>query len=69
MATQTPGIQQLLAAEKRAADIVSDARKRRTQLLKKAKDEAIHEVEAFKAEKDRQYKQLEQQVGQDLKFS
>ena len=69
MATQTPGIQQLLAAEKRAADIVSDARKRRTQLLKKAKDEAIHEVEAFKAEKDRQYKQLEQQVGQDLKLS
>lgn len=27
MATQTPGIQQLLAAEKRAADIVSEARK------------------------------------------
>lgn len=69
MATQTPGIQQLLAAEKRAADIVSDARKRRTQLLKKAKDEAIHEVEAFKSEKDRQYKQLEQQVGQYFKLS
>ena len=69
MATQTPGIQQLLAAEKRAAEIVSEARKRRTQLLKKAKDEAIHEVEAFKGEKDRQYKQLEQQVGQYLKLS
>lgn len=30
MATQTPGIQQLLAAEKRAADIVSEARKSKT---------------------------------------
>jgi hypothetical protein len=86
MATQTPGIQQLLAAEKRAADIVAEARKSkislyfiylkqlyiyevvfyfnlgRTQLLKKAKEEASHEVEAFKHEKEKQYKSLEQQV-------
>lgn len=34
----------------------------RNQLLKKAKDEAAHEVEAFKQEKEKHYKLLEQQV-------
>lgn len=62
MATQTPGIQQLLAAEKRAAEIVAEARKKRTLLLKKAKEEAAREVEAFKQEKERHYKLLEQQT-------
>jgi len=61
MATQSQGIQQLLAAEKRAADIVAEARKKRSQLLKRAKDEAQHEVEAYKAERERVFKSLEQQ--------
>ena len=85
MATQSQGIQQLLAAEKKAAEIVSEARKsilfalkcqkklwnielfwifilERTKRLKQAKDEAANEVEAFKAEKEKQHKILEQQV-------
>jgi V-type H+-transporting ATPase subunit G len=62
MATQSQGIQQLLAAEKRAAEIVAEARKRRTARLKRAKDEASVEVEQFKAEKEKQHKQLEQQI-------
>ena len=34
----------------------------RTKRLKQAKDEAANEVEAFKAEKEKQHKILEQQV-------
>ena len=34
MASQSTGIQQLLAAEKRAAEKVAEARKRKTILLK-----------------------------------
>lgn len=30
--------------------------------MKRAKEEAVHEVEAFKAEKEKHYKSLEQQV-------
>ncbi|RMZ94475.1 V-type proton ATPase subunit G 1 [Brachionus plicatilis] len=62
MATQSAGIQQLLQAEKKAAETVAEARKRRTQLLKRAKEEAVHEVEAFKLEKEKAYKALEQQT-------
>lgn len=35
----------------------------RAQLLKRAKEEAVHEVEAFKLEKEKAYKALEQQVS------
>jgi len=62
MATQSQGIQQLLAAEKKAADIVAEARKRRTRRLKQAKEEAVVEVEQFKSEKERAFKSLEQQT-------
>ena len=45
MASQTQGIQQLLAAEKRAAEKVSEARKRKNRRLKQAKEEAQAEIE------------------------
>ncbi len=45
MASQTQGIQQLLAAEKRAAEKVSEARKRKNRRLKQAKEEAQSEIE------------------------
>ena len=48
MASQTQGIQQLLAAEKRAAEKVSEARKRKNRRLKQAKEEAQAEIERFK---------------------
>lgn len=44
-------VQLLLAAEKRATEKVTDARKRKAQLLKKAKEEAAAEIEQFKAER------------------
>jgi putative protein kinase ArgK-like GTPase of G3E family len=40
MASQTQGIQQLLVAEKRAAEKVAEARKRKNRRLKQAKEEA-----------------------------
>jgi V-type H+-transporting ATPase subunit G len=40
MASQTGEIQQLLVAEKKAADKVGEAKKRKAKRLKQAKDEA-----------------------------
>ncbi len=48
MASQTQGIQQLLSAEKKAAEKVSEARKRKNRRLKQAKEEAQAEIEAYK---------------------
>jgi len=59
MTQQSTGIQQLLVAEKRASEKVSDARKRKTKKLKQAKDEAQQEIEQYKAERERQYKEYE----------
>lgn len=59
MASQTQGIQQLLAAEKRAAEKVSDARKRKARRLKQAKEEAQDEIEKYRQERDRQFREFE----------
>lgn len=48
MASQTQGIQQLLAAEKRAAEKINEARKRKTQRLKQAKQEAQAEIDKYR---------------------
>ena len=48
MASQTAGIQQLLVAEKRAAEKVAEARKRKNRRLKQAKEEAQAEIEKYK---------------------
>lgn len=75
MASQTAGIMQLLTAEKRAAEKINDARKRKTQRLKQAKQEAQAEVEKYRQasyfrncfpntnfqERDHQFKEYEQQ--------
>merc|ERR1712223_861397 len=59
MASQTQGIQQLLTAEKRAAEKVSEARKRKNRRLKQAKEEAQAEIEKYKSERDNQFKEYE----------
>ena len=61
MATQTQGIQQLLAAEKKAADKVGEARKRKARRLKQAKEEAQSEIEKYREERERQFKEYEHQ--------
>jgi len=48
MASQTQGIQQLLAAEKRAAEKINEARKRKNLRLKQAKQEAQAEIEKYR---------------------
>jgi len=59
MASQTQGIQQLLGAEKRAAEKVSEARKRKNRRLKQAKEEAQTEIEKYKAEREISFKDNE----------
>ncbi|KAJ8968477.1 hypothetical protein NQ317_003635 [Molorchus minor] len=59
MASQTQGIQQLLAAEKRAAEKVGEARKRKTKRLKQAKEEAQEEIEKYRKERERQFREFE----------
>jgi len=59
MASQTQGIQQLLAAEKKAAEKVSEARKRKARRLKQAKEEAQAEIEKYRVERERQFKEYE----------
>jgi V-type H+-transporting ATPase subunit G len=59
MASQTQGIQQLLAAEKKAADKVTEARKRKARRLKQAKEEAQDEIEKYRQERERQFKEFE----------
>uniref|UniRef100_A0A1B6JVS1 V-type proton ATPase subunit G n=1 Tax=Homalodisca liturata TaxID=320908 RepID=A0A1B6JVS1_9HEMI len=59
MASQTQGIQQLLAAEKRAAEKVAEAKKRKARRLKQAKEEAQEEIEKYRQEREKQFKEFE----------
>ncbi|XP_014667771.1 PREDICTED: V-type proton ATPase subunit G-like [Priapulus caudatus] len=59
MASQTTGIQQLLMAEKSAAVKVGEARVRKTRRLKQAKEEAQAEVEAYRKEREHQFREYE----------
>lgn len=61
MASQSQGIQQLLAAERRSSEKVGEARRRKAKRLKQAKDEATAEIERFKSERERQFREYEQQ--------
>ncbi|RWS31392.1 V-type proton ATPase subunit G-like protein [Leptotrombidium deliense] len=59
MASQTQGIQQLLLAEKKAAEKVNEARKRKQKRLKQAKDEAAAEIEKFRSEREAAFLEYE----------
>jgi len=59
MASQTQGIQQLLAAEKRAAEKVADARKRKARRLKQAKEEAQADIDKHRQEREKNFKEFE----------
>ncbi|XP_068695748.1 V-type proton ATPase subunit G-like [Montipora foliosa] len=61
MASQSQGIQQLLQAEKKAETMVSDARKRKTQKLKRAKEEAQAEIRSYKEEREKQFKEYQRE--------
>ncbi|XP_072286825.1 V-type proton ATPase subunit G 2 [Pyxicephalus adspersus] len=55
MTSQSQGIQQLLQAEKRAAERVAEARKRKARRLKQAKEEAQGEIEQYRMEREREF--------------
>lgn len=59
MASQTQGIQQLLGAEKRAAERIGEARKRKARRMKQAKDEAMVEIERYKVEREAAFREKE----------
>lgn len=48
-----------MAAEKRASEKVAEARKRKAQLMKKAKEEAAADIESFKAERQLTFNKYE----------
>ncbi|XP_078498125.1 V-type proton ATPase subunit G 1 [Lissotriton helveticus] len=59
MASQSQGIQQLLQAEKRAAEKVSEARKRKNKRLKQAKEEAQAEIEQYRLQREHEFRTKE----------
>ncbi|XP_053137852.1 V-type proton ATPase subunit G 1 isoform X2 [Hemicordylus capensis] len=59
MASQSQGIQQLLQAEKRAAEKVAEARKRKNRRLKQAKEEAQAEIEQYRFQREKDFKEKE----------
>eukprot|EP00118_Oscarella_pearsei_P024719 m.306652 g.306652 ORF g.306652 m.306652 type:complete len:117 (+) comp41453_c0_seq1:32-382(+) len=64
MASHSTQVQQLLAAEKKAAEIVSGARRSKTRRLKEAKEEAAREIEAYRKEREAGHqKQKQQHLG------
>lgn len=62
MASQSTGIQQLLAAEKKAAERVAEARKRKARRLKQAKEEAQQEIEQYRQKRETQYREHEAKI-------
>ncbi|XP_032824038.1 V-type proton ATPase subunit G 2-like [Petromyzon marinus] len=56
MASQSQGIQQLLHAEKRAAERVAEARKRKARRLRQAKEEAQAEIEQYRQQRDAEFR-------------
>jgi len=59
MASQSQGVQQLLAAEKKAAEKVAEARKRKNIRLKQAKHEAQQEIERLTTDRKQQFEEYE----------
>jgi len=59
MAGQSQNIQTLLEAEKEAQKVVQQARQYRTQRLKDARSEAAKEIEAYKTQKEQEFKAYE----------
>uniref|UniRef100_UPI0035900548 V-type proton ATPase subunit G 2-like n=1 Tax=Myxine glutinosa TaxID=7769 RepID=UPI0035900548 len=62
MASQTQGIQQLLQAEKRAAEKVGEARRRKTHRLKQAKEEAQGELEQYRRRREKEFQHQREKV-------
>lgn len=62
MRMDSQGVQKLKIAEKAAADLISNARKRKAARLKQAKEEAQAEVTKFREEKELSFKVYEIEI-------
>ncbi|XP_050509721.1 V-type proton ATPase subunit G 1-like [Diabrotica virgifera virgifera] len=60
---ESHGIQQLLVAEKKAAEKIADARNRKVKRLKQAKEEAEAEVERYRLQREKYFLQYEAQYA------
>ena len=70
MATQSQGIRQLMASEKEAATVVTNARKKKNLRLKEAKEEAQKEIEAYRKQRETQFQeQQKKHAGSKDDFS
>uniref|UniRef100_A0A8C9PY89 V-type proton ATPase subunit G n=1 Tax=Spermophilus dauricus TaxID=99837 RepID=A0A8C9PY89_SPEDA len=59
MASQSQGIQQLLQAEKRAAEKLSPLKTGKNRRLKQAKEEAQAEIEQYRLQREKEFKAKE----------
>eukprot|EP00771_Trimastix_marina_P000225 gnl/Trimastix_PCT/1233.p2 GENE.gnl/Trimastix_PCT/1233~~gnl/Trimastix_PCT/1233.p2 ORF type:complete len:114 (-),score=45.36 gnl/Trimastix_PCT/1233:62-403(-) len=59
------GIQRLLEAERMAADSIANAKREKVQLLKRAKEEAQSEIDAFRAAKEEEYQSQRHEVSNE----
>lgn len=65
MAQKSQGIQQLLQAEKKAADLIAEARTKKTKKAKQAKNEALQDIEAIRNEREKEFQEKQNsEVGQ-----
>ncbi|CAM9583716.1 V-type proton ATPase subunit G 2-like [Lethenteron reissneri] len=62
MTSQSQGIQQLLQAEKRASEKVSEARKRKTRRLKQAKEEAQAEIDQYRLQRENEFRKKQDSI-------
>ncbi|NWR62455.1 VATG3 ATPase, partial [Bucorvus abyssinicus] len=62
MTSQSQGIQQLLQAEKRAKDKLEEAKKRKGKRLKQAKEEAIAEIDHYRLQREKEFRNKQSNV-------
>merc|ERR1719216_654147 len=60
---RSDGIQKLMQAEQKAAQIVAEARKERTERLKSARNEAMKEIDTFRAQKQSELDEMQQKMA------
>ncbi|NXI50045.1 VATG3 ATPase, partial [Chloroceryle aenea] len=62
MTSHSQGIQQLLQAEKRAKDKLEEAKKRKGKRLKQAKEEAIAEIDHYRLQREKEFRNKQTSV-------
>lgn len=70
MAQQSEGIRRLMQAERQAEDVVTNAKRRKAQRIKEAKEEAKKEIEKYKQEREQLFQeQMKKNAGSKDDFA